>query len=163
MFHNLKQIKNMKKLKLEAGDNVSHLSYDGFGTIHSFAGTLNGVNYYNIGWHEYTSFPKKFKYNQPIAETDLELLLVEWQKQVSEITIGEVVKHYNLTNDGLDILSFIEEEHPIELTSSQVNEFMDLIEYMNYSKRNENKVRRVRQEEVIIKYNYKGECELSIF
>jgi hypothetical protein len=152
----------MKKSKFEAGNSISHLLYGGFGFIHSFAGTLDGVDYFYIVWHEYTSFPKKFKYKQAIPETDLELLLAEWEK-VSDITIDEVVSEYNLTNDGHSILSSIEEKHPIELTSSQTNSFLDLIEYMNHSKRNENKIRSVRPEEVIIKYNYKGECKLFIF
>jgi hypothetical protein len=79
------------------------------------------------------------------------------------ITIGEVIENYNLTTDGHYILGEIEKKHPIRLTDCQINDFLDLIEFMNHSKRNENRVRKVESDKPIITYDKKGICTLNIF
>ena len=82
---------------------------------------------------------------------------------MNNITIGEVIENYNLTTDGYWILNSIEEKHPIRLTGNQVDDFLELIEFMNSSKRNENRVRRVEPTKSIITYDTKGICTLNIF
>ena len=82
---------------------------------------------------------------------------------MKNITIGEVVENYNLTTDGYWILNSIEEKHPIRLTRNQVDDFLELIEFMNSSKRNENRVRKVESNKSIITYDKDGKCTLKIF
>jgi len=85
------------------------------------------------------------------------------KKIMGNITIGEVIENYNLTTDGYWILDSIEKKHPIRLTGSQVDDFLELIEFMNSSKRNENRVRKVESNKPIITYDKNGKCTLNIF
>jgi hypothetical protein len=82
---------------------------------------------------------------------------------MKNITIGEVVENYNLTTDGYWILNSIEQKHSIRLTGNQVDDFLELIEFMNSSKRNENRVRKVQSNKPIITYDKDGKCTLNIF
>lgn len=82
---------------------------------------------------------------------------------MTTITISEILSQYDLTTDGLTILSNLESKHPLKLTSEQVNDFVDFVEYMNYSKRNENKVRRVEPSKRVITYNSNGQCSVYLY
>ena len=62
----------MKNFK--TGKVVSHLLYGGIGIIHSFVGKFDGVEYFNIGWISYGSFPKGYDYETATSVTNLELL-----------------------------------------------------------------------------------------
>jgi len=64
-----------KKNQFETGKSVSHLLYGGIGIIHSFVGKFDNVEYFNIGWVSYNSFPKDYDYDTATPSTNLELLI----------------------------------------------------------------------------------------
>lgn len=60
--------------RLNTYDEVSHKQYGGRGYVHSFVGKFDDVEYWNITWYEYSSFPDDYEFDTASPETILNIL-----------------------------------------------------------------------------------------